>query len=69
MTKVIIKSENQEEIVISINLSPEEIEKILREVEEEKIYQKALENLFGILKTDKSIDEIREEIYEEIYGR
>lgn len=69
MTKVIIKSDNKEEIVISTHLSPEEIEKIIREFEEERLYQKALKELFGILKTDKSIDEIREEVYGEIYNR
>ncbi|RUM58493.1 MAG: hypothetical protein DSY60_01600 [Persephonella sp.] len=69
MTKVIIKPDNKEEIVISTHLSPEEIEKIIREFEEERLYQKALKELFGILKTDKSIDEIREEVYGEIYNR
>jgi len=39
MTKVIIKPENQEEIVISTSLSPQEIEKLIKlnELSKEKL--------------------------------
>ena len=69
MTKVIIKPENREEIVISTSLSPTEIKNIIKEFEEEKLLKVALNKLFGILNTNKSLEEIREEIYEEIYNR
>ncbi|SNZ10657.1 hypothetical protein SAMN06265182_1915 [Persephonella hydrogeniphila] len=65
MTKIIIKQANEEEI-ISTSLAPEEIKKLIKEYEEEKKAKKALEKMFGILKTKKSLDEIREELYEEI---
>jgi len=68
MTKIIIKQKNGEEI-ISTFLAPEEIKRLIKEYEEEKKAKRALDRLFGILKTKKSLDEIREELYEEIYGR
>jgi len=49
-------------------LPPEKIEKLVKELEEE-LAKKTLNKLFGILKTDKSIDELREKVYEEIYNR
>ncbi|WP_029521526.1 hypothetical protein [Persephonella sp. IF05-L8] len=66
MTKVIIKSDNEREIEISTHLPPDKIEKLIRELEEEELVKRALDRLFGILETDKSIEELREEIYEEI---
>ncbi len=69
MTKIIIKSNDKEEIEILTSLPPEKIEKLIKELEEEELVKKALNKLFGILKTDKSIDELREEICEEIYNR
>ena len=51
------------------SLSPAKIKEIIKEFEEREKAKKALDKLFGILKTNKSIEELREEIYEEIYNR
>ncbi len=65
MTKVIIKSDKHKEIEITTQLPPDKIEKLIKEFfEEREIAKKALDKLFGILKTNKSIEELREEIYE-----
>ena len=69
MTKVIIKSDKNKEIEITTQLPPDKIEKLIKEFEEREIAKKALDKLFGILNTNKSIEELREEIYEEIYNR
>jgi len=61
MTKVIIKPENQEEIVISTSLSPQEIEKLIKlnELSKEKLEtailsEKALKDDWLSLKEDKA---------------
>ncbi len=57
---------------LSLNNIEEEKKKLkeaIKEVEEEKLVKKALDKLFGILKTEKSLDELREEIYREINGK
>ncbi|WP_242462902.1 DUF2283 domain-containing protein [Persephonella atlantica] len=57
---------------LSLNNIEEEkkkLKKVVKEVEEEKLVKKALDKLFGILKTEKSLDELREEIYREINGK
>ncbi len=69
MTKVIIKSEDNKETEIDTFLPAERIKRIIEEIEEKEKTKEALNKLFGILKTNKSIEEIREEIYEEIYNR
>jgi len=52
MTKVIIKPENQKEIVISTNLAPEEIERLIKlnEMQKEKLETAILSE--GSLKED-----------------
>jgi hypothetical protein len=69
MTKIVIKEGNEKEEILSTSLTPEEIKELIRKQEEEKKAKKVLEKMFGILQTKKSLDEIREEIYEEIYDR
>lgn len=69
MGKVIVETKDKKEIEIKTSLTSEQVEKLIKEFEEEEKAKKALDKLFGILKTNKSIEELREEIYEEIYNR
>jgi len=69
MGKVIIETKDEKELEIKTSLTSQEIEKILKEFEERKKSEETLDKLKGILKTDKSAEELIGEIYEEIYGR
>jgi len=69
MGKVIIETKDEKELKIKTSLTSQEIEKILKEFEERKKGEEALDKLKGILKTDKSAEELIGEIYEEIYDR
>ena len=58
------KTKDKKEIEIKTSLTSEQVEKLIKEFEEEEKAKKALDKLFGILKTNKSIEELREEVYE-----
>ena len=69
MGKVIIETKDQKELKLKTSLTTEQVEKLLKEFEEKRKAEKALDKLRGILSTDKSAEELIGEIYEEIYGR
>ncbi|WP_456383158.1 hypothetical protein [Persephonella sp.] len=69
MGKVIIETRDEKELKLKTSLTSEQVEKLLKEFEEKRKAEIALEKLRGILKTDKSAEELIGEIYEEIYGR
>ena len=61
-----IVSSIMKELKIKTSLTSEQVEKLLKEFEERKKAEVALDKLRGILKTDKSAEELIEEIYEKI---
>jgi len=69
MGKVIIETKDKGEIKIKTSLTSEQVEKLLKEFEEKRKAEAALDKLRGILKTDKSAEELIGEMYEEIYDR
>ena len=69
MGKVIIETKDQKELKLKTSLTTEQVEKLLKEFEERRKAETALDKLRGILSTDKSAEELIGEIYEEIYGR
>ncbi|ACN99305.1 hypothetical protein SULAZ_0877 [Sulfurihydrogenibium azorense Az-Fu1] len=69
MGKVIIETVDERELQIKTSLTTDQIEKILKDFEEKRKAEIALEKLKGILNTDKSAEEIIREPYEKIYGR
>jgi len=69
MGKVIVETKDEKELKLKTSLTSEQVEKLLREFEEKRKAEAALDKLRGILKTDKSAEELIGEIYEEIYGR
>lgn len=69
MGKIIIETKDNKEVKIKTSLTSKEIERLLKEFEERKKAEKALEKLRGILNTEKSAEELIGEIYEEIYDR
>jgi len=69
MGKVIVETKDEKELKLKTSLTSEQVEKLLREFEEKRKAEVALDKLRGILKTDKSAEELIGEIYEEIYGR
>ncbi|WP_457643449.1 hypothetical protein [Persephonella sp.] len=69
MGKVIIETKDEKELKLKTSLTSREIEKLIKEFEERKKAESSLDKLRGILKTDKSAEELIGEIYEEIYGR
>ncbi len=68
MGKVIIETIGEGEIKIKTSLTSEQVENLLKGVEERKKAEAALDKLKGILKTDKSAEDLIGEMYEEIYG-
>ncbi len=69
MGKVIVETKDEKELKLKTSLTSEQVEKLLREFEEKRKAEVALDKLRGILNTDKSAEELIGEIYEEIYGR
>ncbi|WP_293448229.1 hypothetical protein [Persephonella sp.] len=69
MGKVIVETKDEKELKLKTSLTSEQVKKLLREFEEKRKAEVALDKLRGILKTDKSAEELIGEIYEEIYGR
>jgi len=69
MGKIIIETKDNKEMKIKTSLTSKEIERLLKEFEERKKAEKALDKLRGILNTEKSAEELIGEIYEEIYDR
>ena len=72
MGKFIVETKDEKELKLKTSLTSEQVEKLLKEFEEKEEKRKAevaLDKLRGILKTDKSAEELIREIYEEIYGR
>ena len=68
MGKVIVETRDKKELKLKTSLTTEQVEKLLKEFEERKKAETALDKLRGILSTDKSAEELIGEIYEEIYG-
>lgn len=68
MGKVIIETKDEKELKLKTSLTSEEVEKLLKKFEEKRKAEIALDKLRGILKTNKSAEELIGEIYEEIYG-
>ena len=69
MGKIIIETNDNKNIKIKTSLTSEQIEKLLKEIKRNEKSIEVLEKLKGILKTDKSAEELIGEIYEEIYDR
>jgi len=69
MGKVIVETKDEKELKLKTSLTSEQVEELLREFEEKRKAEVALDKLRGILETDKSAEELIGEIYEEIYGR
>jgi len=69
MGKVIVETKDEKELKLKTSLTSEQVEKLLREFEEKRKAEVALDKLRGILNTDKSAEELIGEIYEETYGR
>ncbi|NPA52673.1 MAG: hypothetical protein GXO22_07235 [Aquificae bacterium] len=69
MGKVIVETKDERELKLKTSLTSQQVEKLLKEFEEKRKAKAVLDKLRGILKTDKSAEELIVEIYEEIYGR
>ncbi|WP_457622467.1 hypothetical protein [Persephonella sp.] len=69
MGKVIIETKDEKELKLKTSLTSKQVEEIIKNVEERKKAESSLDKLRGILKTDKSAEELIGEMYEEIYGR
>ncbi len=68
MGKVIVETKDEKELKIKTSLTSQQVEKLLKEFEEKKKAEVALDKLKGILRSNKSAEELIGEIYEEIYG-
>ncbi|HIQ25002.1 MAG TPA: hypothetical protein EYH43_03365 [Persephonella sp.] len=64
-----VETKDEKELKLKTSLTSEQVEELLREFEEKRKAEVALDKLRGILETDKSAEELIGEIYEEIYGR
>ncbi len=69
MGKVVIETKDNKNIKIKTSLTSEQIQKLLKEIEKKEKINETFNKLQGILKTDKSAEELIGEIYEEIYDR
>ena len=67
MGKVIVETKDKKELKLKTSLTTEQVEKLLREFEEKRNAEKALDKLRWILSTDKSTEELIGEIYEKSF--